>query len=374
MKKTVKGQSKTDKLIILIGKVFRKWKLSKNLPKVIFGKSYKIELEDISSYLEILNRYHPNLGESCIRETPVKSTNEFDIQIIVPIYNVEKFLVKCLDSILNQKTEAKFIVTAVNDGSTDQSASILNTYENNPKIEIIHQKNTGLSGARNKALENIKAKYVMFVDSDDFIPEGTLQSLYEKSKQCASEIIGGGFRYVDSDYNEMKVKFPNKGASFGYAWGKLYRAEIFEKIKFPEKYIFEDTINNLIISPSAKNIDNINSIVYNYYKNTKSISRSVSKNPKILDTIYVTLQLMKDRKTLRLSDNLNFYNRLLNQFFCNQNRIFLLKDSNIDTIHFLLCCKVIEEYMEFTTNNKRFKLLEWSLKNKNFKAFIFACS
>ena len=92
---------------------------------------------------------------------------EYDLMIIVPVYNVENYLRECLDSILSQKTQYSFCVVAVEDGSTDGSAAILKEYESHDHVRVIYQENKGLSGARNTAMKEIVGDYVYFLDSDD---------------------------------------------------------------------------------------------------------------------------------------------------------------------------------------------------------------
>ena len=95
-----------------------------------------------------------------------------DVSIIIPTYNVEKYIQQCLDSVISQRTNFRFHVICINDGSTDNTGLLLKKYENAENVTIIHQKNKGFSGARNVGLRKTNGKYIMFVDSDDFIPGG----------------------------------------------------------------------------------------------------------------------------------------------------------------------------------------------------------
>ena len=93
-----------------------------------------------------------------------------DISVTVPVYNVEKYLERCLKSILNQTFKGDYEIICVDDGSTDNSGKILDKYSNKyPNLKVIHQENQGLSEARNTAMKYVTGKYTMFVDSDDFI-------------------------------------------------------------------------------------------------------------------------------------------------------------------------------------------------------------
>ena len=120
-------------------------------------------------------------------------TPQYDLHIIVPCYNVARTIVRCVDSILSQKTGYTFFVSLVNDGSTDKTPELLERYRADPRIEILTQSNRGLSGARNRALEHIRGKYILFVDSDDTLRKGAVQALLSKALETNADIVQGGF-------------------------------------------------------------------------------------------------------------------------------------------------------------------------------------
>ena len=99
--------------------------------------------------------------------------NKYKFSIIVPVYNVENYVDKCIKSILNQ-TYKNYEVIIINDGSTDNSLNIINKYKNNKKIKIITQKNKGLSNARNNGMKMATGDYLLFIDSDDYIEDKLL--------------------------------------------------------------------------------------------------------------------------------------------------------------------------------------------------------
>ena len=138
--------------------------------------------------LALLESFSPNPNSSCIDEKRFGS--EYDLEIIIPAYNEEKYIQQCMESVVSQKTSYRFHVTCVNDGSTDNTGLILERYSSD-NVSIIHQKNKGFSGARNTALRQTNGKYIMFVDSDDFIPQGSVQSLLECAFNTDADIVGG---------------------------------------------------------------------------------------------------------------------------------------------------------------------------------------
>ena len=163
---------------------------------------------------KILNAYSPRPTGSRIAQNAVKP--EVDLQIIVPAYNVERFIADCLESVVQQKTKYSFLATVVNDGATDRTGEIIEKYRAKyPKlIETITQENKGLSGARNTALSCLKGSYITFLDSDDLLEEGAVEHLMSCAESEDADIvqgnwtefaIGGGHA---ADYRLPAVRLP----------------------------------------------------------------------------------------------------------------------------------------------------------------------
>ena len=196
------------------------------------------------------------------------------ISIIVPIYNVEKYLEKCIKSILSQ-TYKNLEIILVDDGSPDKCGMICDKYkEIDDRIIVIHQENKGLSGARNTGLKNANGKYVCFIDSDDYINEHMIETLYENLIKTGSDISICDFFQVKENENikikkiENAVKIMNKQECLKkllyhkykldiVTWNKLYKQELFNNIEFPEGKIYEDfaTIPFLIDNQKQKHSD-----------------------------------------------------------------------------------------------------------------------
>lgn len=179
------------------------------------------------------------------------------ISVIVPVYNVKKYLGKCIESLLSQ-TYANFELILVNDGSTDGSDLICKEYKRkDDRICIIDKANGGLSSARNAGIDVCKGKYVCFVDSDDFVSETYLEYLYQMIIKDDSQIaICSACWWVDENsyehcYFEQEICLKpdasykllfSKEKWFGvFAWNKLYKTELFNNIRYPEGYYFEDS-------------------------------------------------------------------------------------------------------------------------------------
>src|SRR5690625_1367019 len=120
-----------------------------------------------------------------------------EISIIVPVYNLEDYLHKCIDSILAQ-TFTNFELILVNDGSTDRSSEICEEYASiDHRIRVIHKKNGGVASSRNAGLEVAKGEYIGFVDNDDYINEYMFETLYNNARTYSSDILFCDYLYVD---------------------------------------------------------------------------------------------------------------------------------------------------------------------------------
>lgn len=185
------------------------------------------------------------------------------ITVIVPVYNVENYLRKCLDSIITQ-TYKNIEIVVVNDGSTDASGEICKEFaEIDHRITYIEQENAGLSAARNTGLENMSGDYVTFVDSDDWIEQDYVETLYKKITEYQADIAVGNYysfnesegmfyfhisgdSYYEKVYDNVSI-FENlyetqemKSFALISAWGKLYKARLFEQLRFDIGKLGED--------------------------------------------------------------------------------------------------------------------------------------
>jgi glycosyltransferase involved in cell wall biosynthesis len=180
-----------------------------------------------------------------------------EISVIVPVYNVEKYLNKCVDSILRQ-TFRNIEIILVDDGSTDNSGRLCDEYlKIDERIRVFHKKNGGVSSARNYGLERATAPYFGFVDSDDYIAEDMYEVLYNNLKRenadmsmCYWYNVYSGGRTPHADIAEnhylvvdrqeaIRLAMEGRLASV-HVWNKLYRRELFDTVKYPEGKINED--------------------------------------------------------------------------------------------------------------------------------------
>lgn len=181
------------------------------------------------------------------------------VSVIVPVYNVEKYIHRCINSIL-QQTYKNLEVILIDDGSLDKCGMICDEYEKlDERVKVIHQENAGLSVARNTGLMNCNGEFITFVDSDDFISLDYIDVLY--SNMDNFDYVSCGFFRTDCEENVKSVFSPveeivltgedalfeyyskakrNVNINCVYVWGKLYRREVWKGLYFPKGLIFED--------------------------------------------------------------------------------------------------------------------------------------
>ena len=147
------------------------------------------------------------------------------LSVIVPVYNVEEYLGRCVDSILAQ-TYKHLEVILVDDGAKDKTPEICDKYKDDPRVTVIHQKNRGLSGARNTGLKELFGKYVLLVDSDDILCEGAIEGLLDTAFRYDCDLVEGGAYYLFESGKNIMHRYRQDAQVtdpfaeiHGHAWG-----------------------------------------------------------------------------------------------------------------------------------------------------------
>lgn len=213
------------------------------------------------------------------------------ISVIVPIYNVENYIEKCIESIVNQ-TYKNLEIILVNDGSEDNSVLICEKWlKKDKRIILFHKENGGLSDARNYALDRASGEYLVFVDSDDFIELDMLEKLYLAVTKNDSDVAICGFKNIYENYetsqyltlnNEkivtgksiLKQVFTPLGYVYVVVWNKIYKKDIFKNLRFDKGKIYEDEFINFRIFYNITKVTIVNECLYNYRQREGSIINS----------------------------------------------------------------------------------------------------
>ncbi len=221
------------------------------------------------------------------------------ISIIVPVYNVEKYLEKCITSILNQ-TYKNLQIILVDDGSQDKSGQICDKYKlQDNRIEVIHKKNGGLSDARNIGIEKARGKYIGFVDSDDYISKTMYEDMYKIIQEREGDVCISNLYIVNEnkeilknidngieEYNKIQILreiLLDKNIQ-SYAWNKLYKKSLFKNIRYPIGKKYEDIGTTFYILEKCKKILVIGKPEYYYINRQGSIVNNINEQT-ILDYI-----------------------------------------------------------------------------------------
>ena len=257
------------------------------------------------------------------------------LSIIVPIYNVEKYLAKCIDSLLSQDfPHDSYEVILVNDGSTDKSVEIANKYaaQNFGCVKLINQNNQGLSAARNSGIIAAKGKYLMFVDSDDYVESNIIGKLLKRAETLDLDILRFNYRNVNELYETISpYKDPKRFVDYSenvcdgetflderlglacYACQFLVKRSLLsdESSLFRIGIYFEDTEWTPRILVKAKRVSSIDIVAYNYLLRQGSITQATDEKKRLKlydDTLFVIGELKKQSCT---REKKSWYKRMI---------------------------------------------------------------
>ncbi len=207
------------------------------------------------------------------------------ISVIVPVYNVQPYLRKCLDSIIDQ-TYKDLEILIIDDGSTDGSGEICDEYKKDERVKVFHTQNRGLSCARNLGLDEAQGEWIGFVDSDDWIESDMYEVLLDRALETGADVAECGVRREKPKFFGYKrFKFSDQVLTGQEAvnalmhhelssavWNKLYKKECFEHIWFPENRVFEEIATTFHLLMRAKCVCSISEPYYHYVQRENSLS------------------------------------------------------------------------------------------------------
>ena len=250
--------------------------------------------------------------------------------VIIPVYNVAAYLAKCIDSVLKQEFK-QYEVILIDDGSTDESGTICDKFaEQDKRIVVIHQKNKGLSAARNIGIENAKGEYILFLDSDDYWHDSSaLNIIYSRLNVSNADILSFNYMkfcddvfekpYFKQDTNMPLDKLEKNSLEYqvdhdlwiACAWNKVIKRELFYqgKLYFNLGITSEDIDWCLRLALYAEKFDFIANVIVCYRQRKTSISNSITvqKMDMLIDNIVVCLSLLEKEQKIRKIDILKPY-------------------------------------------------------------------
>lgn len=304
------------------------------------------------------------------------------ISVIIPVYNVEKYLEKCINSVIEQ-TYTNLEIILVNDGSTDSSGEICDKYKQlDNRIVVFHKENGGLSDARNYGIERANGEYIAFLDSDDWVDFKYIEILYENLRNYNADISICNFRRVHDEnellnnnnniilYNNIEALqqiYTNKSVQTIVAWNKLYKSNILKKNRFPKGKIHEDEYLIPILLYSAK------IVVYTdkelvYYRQTPNSIMNSKFRLENLDYLYA----IEHRNKFFLNNNLiDIYTRGINLYAEQIVRFYYLINKSKLTEKKLLLSKLRGKLIEIKNNYMLSNKIHLFIVSPNLYNLIF---
>ena len=210
------------------------------------------------------------------------------VSVIVPVYNVARYVEKCINS-LTEQTYKKLEIIVVDDGATDNSGEICDELAKHDKrITVYHKMNGGLSRARNFGIKKATGKYICLVDSDDYVKKDFVRKLVYKAEIKNADIVVCSYneqflfaRMMTGEDAAIRLLTKQENVDI-VAWNKMYRRELFDKIQYPEGENYEDTLTTYKLYAEAKNVAYIGDSLYEYVERDDSITGDGEKEDRLL--------------------------------------------------------------------------------------------
>lgn len=252
-----------------------------------------------------------------------------DLSVIVPVYNHVDIIGKCIDSLLNQKTHFRYELILVDDGSTDGASDYIEQYRSRKQVVLIHQSNGGIAAARNTGISHARGRYLMFADCDDAVKETLVESLIQAAITEDCDIVMCGHNLVKKRNGAVTSTLPNvhPGVNLlgyrngdeimnyaGLPWAKVYKRELFEKVRFFPGYWYEDTIVHGLLFPLCRKFRYVPEALYDYnwYEgNFSHVQASRQPKPKAVDRYWLLKAITEQYDTIGLPHDAMFYTMLL---------------------------------------------------------------
>ena len=252
------------------------------------------------------------------------------LSVIVPVYNHIDVVERCIDSIIHQKTQYCYEVLLVDDGSTDGVQNVIEKYRSHDNVCIIHQENRGIGGARNTGLCHARGQYYMFVDCDDYVHDDLVEKLLNQAFQHDADIVMCAHALVKVKDGVVQSSLPNiypqinmlgysNGAEIlnyaGLPWGKVYKRELFEKVRFFPGYWHEDNIIHSLIFTQCNNFVYLPEVLYEYQWHESNFShvQGGKGHKKDVDSFWMLKAITERYELLELKQGSMFYTMLLRQ-------------------------------------------------------------
>ena len=310
------------------------------------------------------------------KDTEKIINRQYNLQIVIPMFNVKKYVKECIDSILNQSTHYTYIIYAVDDGSSDGTDHLIKTlYHNDERIHYIRKENEGAAAARNAGLESLVADYVMFVDADDRLKEDAINNLLDVAYKESADVVEGGYelfrkKTVSKRVHTDAVISEACGKLWGFSWAKVFRSELFTDIRFPDKYWYEDTYVSYLIYTRCQSAVTISQIVYCYRNNMKGMSH-IRVNKKNMDAFWIIKYILDEMKRRNIQFTQNIYEQMIISISTSTKRVLYMK-KNLRRCLLAAYSEIMHDnFEESRTENDSLKVFEKVIRNNDFRKYRY---
>ncbi|MBQ7992948.1 MAG: glycosyltransferase family 2 protein [Solobacterium sp.] len=340
--------------------------------------------KEIEEKLSAVYPDHPVYSESTFQDYPLG--RHVNLDLILPVMNPDPdYFRECIDSLLEQETDYSYRIICIDDGSTDPAIRpLLDKYETDypERVTLIRQENHGVGAARNTGIRVSDCDYIGFVDQDDIVEKQYVQTLLQDAYRqnadavkCAHKVFQDG--NVIQVY-EMSDHFYPDGLGedtlslSGMIWGGIYKRSVFDQIRFPEHYWFEDMIARLLLYPACTRFSCLSGPLYLKRRHSANASRVVwkSRDVKNLDHIYLLNHLIEERNRIGLPNDIVFFRCLLpeiGQYLMWRSRSL---SGNVKKLLFQKACFLFDQYQKDGTFDEQETLYIRAFKKRSYSQWV----
>lgn len=321
-----------------------------------------------------------NIQERDNKKNNIMQINQL-ISIIVPVYNVEKYISKCIDSVIAQ-TYKDYELILVDDGSTDNSGKICDEYAlKDSRIKVIHKKNEGVTATRDRGVKEAKGEFLFFIDGDDYITENALELFTNKQKENDADLVKGSFCKISEEniiLNKYIVPDSVKTVNewFKYItdntvwsiWNTLIRKNLYCKyVNVPNEIsLGEDLITSSQLAIGLNKISTCQNITYYYVQRDTSIMHSVNKNTNREYNLYLLMIKELDHiNTIYKTKIFKSLSKIIELLICDQIFIKIMGNNNLLSKHKK---KVFKLYIKYFVINYNVQL---SILKRSWKCYLY---
>lgn len=346
------------------------------------SKQYNYDIEQSHKKIEKIYEEKNLFEEHGIKN--LKINLALDLDIVIPVYNSQKYLDRCLYSACNQQTKYNYRIIVIDDGSTDESMKIVEKYNKKFKnIIILKQKNYGAAISRNNGINISNAKYLTFLDSDDYMELDFVEKMLSNAYVSDADVCICGYNTILADTLRLVSSTKLKNITFnpkkdsdlllkldGFPWGKIYKRNIWNDIRFPERYNYEDAIIKSYVLPLSEKIVITNENLINYLVRCDSLSHrkdlNKRKNIELLDQYFMQEKIIELLNKRGMEITKGIYQNLLHELgTCLWLRTRFLDGEIVKNVFYLACdlCMKNRIYCKLDFEEK---YIEKSLIEHNF--------